>query len=141
MSKKILYKQENGKIAIITPAEGADIDQVLSSIPVQTMKTVVEENQLPNDDDLFHFFEGLTVDFNTNAIGFDIDECRKITEQRLRRERVSLFEKNDLALRDAMLENDTDAVNRAIAERDRLRDITLVPDTIDTLDGLRNLHP
>lgn len=141
MSKKILYQQDNGRIAILNPANGVDIDEVLLSVPNGAQKIVVEESQLPNNDDLYHFFDALTVDFSSAAINFDLTISKEITKQRLRKERSSLFEKNDLAIRDAMLENNTDALNLAITERNRLRDITKLADSASNLSELKDLHP
>lgn len=144
MGKKILYRQNTGKIAIMSLAQDTTVDQAITTLPLMTDYCIIDEDQLPNDNDLAHFFDALTVDFtDTSApqISIDITGARAITKERLRRARIPLFEANDLIIRDAMIENDAEKLAAAIAERDRLRNITVVPDTIDTLDGLRNLHP
>jgi hypothetical protein len=141
MGKKILYQQSSGKIGVLNPAEGVDLKDVLALVPTGSPNAVINESQMPNDDDLLHFFDALTVNFSSLEVGFDLEIAKEITKDRLRRERLEFFEKNDLALRDAMLENNTDAVNHAIAERDRLRDITNLADSAKNLAELKALHP
>jgi len=53
----------------------------------------------------------------------DFSAAQDETRSRLRAERESLFEANDLALRDAMLANDSEALCKETAERDRLREL------------------
>lgn len=140
----ILYKQENSKIAIMSIAPDVSVDRAKISIPTGTEYCVVDNTQLPSESDLSNFFDALSVDFkNTSGpvISIDIIEARNITKDRLRRERVPLFEANDILIRDAMIENNTEKLSLAIAERDRLRDITLITDTINTTTELKNLHP
>lgn len=140
----ILYKQENGKIAIMSLSLETSIEQAKTFIPTGAEYCVVDSTQLPSNSDLTNFFDALSVDFTNLSnpiIGIDIVEARAITKTRLRRERISLFEANDIIIRDAMIENNPEKLTAAIAERDRLRDITLLTDTVNTTAELKNLHP
>lgn len=140
----ILYKQQNEKIAIMSIAPDVSIDQAKTTIPLGAEYCVVDSAQLPSNSDLTNFFDALSVDFtnlSNPTIGIDIVEARAITKTRLRRERVSLFEANDIIIRDAMIENNPEKLASAIVERDRLRDITLLTDTANTTAELKNLHP
>lgn len=70
-------------------------------------------------------------------IRINLDKAKAITKERLRAERAPLFNKNDLLLRDAIAENDEQKRLAAIAERDRLRDITRLADNANSTDELK----
>lgn len=57
-------------------------------------------------------------------LDFDMVKAREIHKNRLRRARAKLFEENDLALRDAIIENDDAKLSDATKRRDDLRDVT-----------------
>jgi hypothetical protein len=70
-------------------------------------------------------------------IRINIDKARALTKDRLRAERAPLLAAQDLAFQRALETNaDTSAV---IAEKQRLRDITQLADSADTLDALKAL--
>jgi hypothetical protein len=141
MTKKILYSQQDGSIAMMSISSDITVEDAIKDIPLAAEKIIVEDSQLPNEEDLKYFFNALIVDFQNITISINIQKAREITKNRLRKERIAYFEKNDLALRDAMLENNQEKINLAIAERDRLRNITDLVDSISDLDGLKNIHP
>jgi predicted component of type VI protein secretion system len=141
MTQKILYKQENKKIAMLSWAANLTATEAAKDLPDGTAYILVNDTSLPPSEDLIDFFDAIRVDFATAAITFEIEEARSITKERLRRERVIKFEENDIKLRDAMLDNNAEKTEEAIAERNRLRDITLLADSKNTLVELRNLHP
>lgn len=70
-------------------------------------------------------------------IKINLAKAKEITKERLRSERTQLFNKNDLLLRDAIAENDEQKRLAAIAERDRLRDITRLADNANSTDELK----
>jgi len=55
---------------------------------------------------------------------FDMGRAREIHKDRLRRMRAPLFEKNDLALRDAILDGDQEKIGLYTSRRDALRAVT-----------------
>lgn len=64
-------------------------------------------------------------------------KAQKITKDRLRAERKPLLEAQDVAFQRAMEEGtDTTAI---VAEKQRLRDVTKLVDTVTTLDELKSL--
>jgi hypothetical protein len=156
--KKIVYKTETG-IAVIHPTkEGLlkfgsiekiaekDIPRVLPSdkqdlwdngkmlmaeyitFPFPDYK-IVDESEIPTD----RTFRGAW-DYDLKE---DIPKAKEIWKDKLRVDREPLFIENDLLLRDASLENDQSKLNNGIAERDRLRDITLLVDTANTIDEIK----
>lgn len=71
------------------------------------------------------------------AIIINIDKAKDITKDRLRAERKSLLEAQDVAFQRA-LESGADT-STIVAEKQRLRDITKQVDTATTLDELKGL--
>ena len=72
------------------------------------------------------------------AIIVDIDKAKDITKDRLRAERKPLLEVQDVAFQRALESNaNTSAI---VAEKQRLRDITKLVDTANTVEELKALE-
>ena len=72
------------------------------------------------------------------AIIVDINKAKDITKDRLRNERKPLLEAQDVAFQRALESSaDTSAI---VAEKQRLRDITTLVDTANTVDELKALE-
>jgi len=74
------------------------------------------------------------------AIIIDINKAKDITKDRLREERKPLLEAQDVAFQRALESGaDTSAI---VAEKQRLRDITTLVDTANTVEELKefNVH-
>jgi hypothetical protein len=72
------------------------------------------------------------------AIIVDINKAKDITKGRLRVERKPLLEAQDVAFQRALESSaDTSAI---VAEKQRLRDITTLVDTVNTVDELKALE-
>ncbi len=72
------------------------------------------------------------------AIIVDINKAKDITKNRLRQERKPLLEAQDVAFQRALESNvDTSAI---VAEKQRLRDITTLVDTANTVEELKALE-
>lgn len=152
---KIVYKTETG-IAIITPSAKVDFDKVVEKdIPrlidgslttwhpqlmtyekyltyPQAEYKIVEEHEIGGLDRAFR-----------NAWNYDmkidIPKAKEIWKEKLRRDREPLFIANDLKIRDANIDKDTSALMTAIAERDRLRNITLLVDSCKTISAIKKV--
>jgi hypothetical protein len=71
-------------------------------------------------------------------ITINFDKAKAITKARLRTEREPLLAAQDVAFQRALESNaDTTAI---VAEKQRLRDITLLVDAADSLDALKALQ-
>jgi hypothetical protein len=71
-------------------------------------------------------------------ITINIDKAKNITKNRLRVEREPLLAIQDIAFQRAL---ETGANTASIvAEKQRLRDITKIVDTINTIDELKTIH-
>jgi hypothetical protein len=144
MNQQIIYKQENNKIALASWGADYSAEDIINTLPTGCQYLLVSPKDLPSIEDLQEFFEALQADFNNPSnpnIRIDLELAKEITKDRLRRERVQKFQENDILLRDAVIDNDNEKLSRGIFERDRLRDITQLPDNVSSLDKLRNLHP
>jgi hypothetical protein len=72
------------------------------------------------------------------AIIIDINKAKDITKNRLRQEREPLLLAQDIAFQRALESNaDTSAI---VAEKQRLRDITKLVDTANTVEELKALE-
>jgi hypothetical protein len=72
------------------------------------------------------------------AIIIDINKAKDITKDRLRQERKPLLLAQDVAFQRALETNaDTSAI---VAEKQRLRDITTLVDTANTVEELKALE-
>jgi hypothetical protein len=72
------------------------------------------------------------------AIIIDINKAKDITKDRLRQEREPLLLAQDVAFQRALESNaDTSAI---VAEKQRLRDITTLVDTANTVEELKALE-
>ena len=72
------------------------------------------------------------------AIIVDINKAKDITKDRLRAERKPLLEAQDVAFQRALESSaDTTAI---VAEKQRLRDITTLVDTVNTVEELKALE-
>ena len=70
-------------------------------------------------------------------ITINLDKAKEITKNRLREERKPLLEAQDVAFQRALEAGfDTTAI---VAEKQRLRDVTTLVDTVTTLDELKSL--
>ena len=70
-------------------------------------------------------------------ITINFNKAKEITKDRLRTERKSLLEAQDVLFQRA-LEANTDTAS-IVAEKNRLRDVTKLVDTVTTLEELKEL--
>lgn len=67
---------------------------------------------------------------------YDIKVARQVWREKIAEDRKLAFEKNDMAIRDAQLENDESALKAALARRDELR---ALGDKIDAAKNIKSL--
>ena len=137
MSKRIIYTQENGLIALVSLAPEATI---ADCIPPNTPYLEIDESELPDTTTLIDYFDALTINFSLSAIDIDLSKAREVTKDILRVQREPLFQKNDLQLRDAIISGNKTEIDLYVKERDRLRDITTIVDKISSFSELKALR-
>jgi hypothetical protein len=70
-------------------------------------------------------------------ITINFDKAKEITKERLRIERLPLLQAQDVAFQRALENNDDTAA--IVAEKQRLRDITVLADQATTLEQLKDI--
>ncbi len=72
---------------------------------------------------------------------YDIEVAKNLWKQKIQDARKAAFEKNDIVLRDAVLSNDADAIEKATAKRDELRAIGEKITSAKTIEELKAILP
>ena len=141
--QKIIYKQENGTVALVVPTGQYTLEQVIeSAVPVGAPYLVIDDEDIPDGFMEFHGAVNANFDDPINiSIQVDIETAKEIAKENIRAQRKALFEENDIALRDAMLSGNKVALKAAVDKRDRLRDATKKVNALSTLDELRRVKP
>lgn len=134
MAKVIIFKNDNGGVAVCIPTGEISIDAVMGKdVPTGREARIIDSNDLPNDDN--DFFDAWEMD--TNSVMVNLDKAKEITKRRLRAEREPLLAAQDVAFQRALeTGGDTTAI---VAEKQRLRDVTKQADTCKTTAELRAL--
>lgn len=134
MSKIIVFTNQNGAVTVCSPTGELSIEEVQSKdIPIGIASFIVDVSSLPlEDEDFFNAWEQ-----NNGTVTVNFNKAKEITKNRLREERMPFFAALDVAFQKA-LETGSDITN-IVAEKQRLRDITKLPDGCSTLQQLRSL--
>lgn len=128
----IIHTNENGNVSVTTPTGEISIEAVLAKdCPPHAM--IVDSSELPEEhNDFFNAWE--LVD---GKVVVNLDKAKLLTKERLRIERTPLLLAQDVAYSRA---TETGADTTAIvAEKNRLRDVTSLVNTVVTLEELKGL--
>ena len=130
MNQVIIYKQDNGTVAIITPTGELSIEEVAKKdVPAGVPFRIVNDDEVPSDRT---FRNALKYDLTG-----DMTKAQGITKDRLRAERAPLLTALDVQYQRATEDGrDTTII---ISEKQRLRDVTKLADKATTLDELKAL--
>lgn len=134
MSKVIIFNNEYGGVSVCVPTGEISIEAVQGKdIPAGVQSFIVEIASLPEqDNDFFDAWE------QTNGvISVNLSKAKEVTKKRLRQEREPLLAAQDILFQRA-LETGADTTE-IVAEKNRLRDVTNLPNACTTLDELRAL--
>lgn len=86
-----------------------------------------------------HTIHLLNIGMQTMVVKINFNKAKDITKDRLRQEREPLLQALDVQFQRALeVSADTSEI---VAEKQRLRDITKLVDTADTLEELKELKP
>jgi hypothetical protein len=132
MTQVIIYKNPNGtNVCVCMPSNDVDINTVLvKDCPLGAI--IVDAESLPQFDEFVDAWE-----LNDNVVSVDFSKAQEITRTRLRNERTPLLAAQDILFQRA-LETGADTT-LIVAEKNRLRDITALVNSINTLDDLQAL--
>lgn len=128
----IIFTNSDGQLSVCIPTGELPIEEVqIKDIPKGVISYIVDADSLPqNDSDFFNAWE-----HNNGVVTVNLFKAKEITKTRLRIERAALLTAQDIAFQRALETGaDTSAI---VAEKQRLRDITKLPDACTTLDALR----
>ena len=129
----IIFTNENGGVSVCVPTGELDIATVKAK-DTPNHSIIVEDADLPQaDNDFFDAWE-----LTDGVVAVNIEKAKEITKRRLRAEREPLLAAQDVAYMKALEQGqDTTAI---VAEKQRLRDITLLADSCTTTEELRTLQ-
>ena len=128
--KIIIYTNTTGNVSVTTPTGEISIEEVLSK-DCPDHAIIVDDSELPKEhNDFFNAWEIVN-----SKVTVNIDKAKDITKDRLRAERKPLLESLDVQFQRA-LETGADTTD-IVAEKQRLRDITLTVDSMTTVDELK----
>lgn len=132
MAQVIIFTNSNGGVSVCVPTGELDINAVKAKDTPST-SIIVQDSELPQaDNDFFDAWE-----LANGVVIVNLDKAKAITKNRLRAEREPLLAAQDVLFQRAQETNaDTTAI---VAEKTRLRNITLLTDPCTTTDELRNL--
>lgn len=126
---KIIYTQDNGTVAIITPTGDLSIEAIAQKdVPAGVPYRIVNDDEIPGDRTFRNAWkDDLTV---------DMPKAVEITKDRLRAERAPLLIEQDVAFQKA--QETGGSIAAIVAEKKRLRDITKLDPGL-TLEQLKAL--
>lgn len=133
MEQVIIFTNENGGVSICVPTKELPIEIVQQKdIPAGVESFIVDKDSLPSCFDFAMAWEQ-----SNGVVSVNIAKAREITKDRLRFDRQPLLSNLDIQFQRAL---ETGAPTAAIvAEKQRLRDITNLPDSCNTIEELRAL--
>ena len=134
MTQVIIHTNENGGVSITMPTPEFLETNTIEDVKVKDTpdhSIIVNQEDLPNEDnDFFNSWE-----LNNGVVTVNLSKAKEQTKERLRHERVSLLAAQDVLFQRALEASaDTTAI---VAEKQRLRDITLLADDCTTTSQLR----
>jgi len=134
MSQVIIYTTDAGNVAVCTPTGELPIEAVLAK-DCPKGAIIVDDSELPQGDDA-KFFDAWELNAD-GKVGVNLKKAQELTRKRLRAEREPLLAEQDVLFQRALEDgSDTAAI---VAEKKRLRDITLLVDVLDSTSALSQL--
>jgi hypothetical protein len=134
MNQVVIFTNKSGNVSICVPTGDLPVEAVQAKdIPSGVQSFIINESSLPaSDQDFFDAWEQIQ-----GVVSVSLAKAKEVTKKRLRIEREPLFAALDIAFQRAFETGaDTSAI---VAEKQRLRDLTKLPDSCSTLSELRSL--
>lgn len=134
MTKVIVFENEkDNSLSICFPTGDLPIEEILEKdCPKNAL--IIDKQSLPEKDRDFYKAWRLI----NSEVKIDLNIAKEIAKERLRIERDVLLKQQDIAFQIA-IENNQDT-SSIIAEKNRLRNITMLVDEAISLDDLRSIH-
>jgi hypothetical protein len=132
MTQAIIFANEVGGVSLCIPTGEVSIELVKEK-DTPAGSIIVNIADLPARDVFFDAWE-----LTNGTVTVKLEKAKEITKKRLRVEREPLLQQQDILFQKALESNsDTSAV---VLEKQRLRDITSLVDSVTTLDGLKAIQ-
>lgn len=131
---RIAYKDDNGNLVVIVPAEqaGMSVEEIAKQVVPKGKKyKLIAESEIPKDRQFRAAWK-----IHGDKLVHDMDIAREIHMDRIRSMRTETFKKLDLEFTRALESGDMDKVKEFGQKRQKLRDI---PQTFD-LTGAENVQ-
>jgi hypothetical protein len=132
MAQVIIYQNENGGVSVCTPTGELSIEDVLAK-DCPDHAIIVDHDSLPTND--YDYFDAWKL--VNGVVVVDLATAKNLTKIRLRYERESLLQAQDVAFQRALEAGSP--TTTIVAEKQRLRDLPTLTDACTTLDQLRAL--
>jgi hypothetical protein len=131
--KKIIYTRPDGGVSVVSPAKNIDdpeaftederIKRALAVLPPEaTNVLIVDDTSLPTDRTFRNGWKQ-----NGSTVEHDIEKCRELHKEHLRRVRAPLLEDLDVKYIRALEAGDTATMSAVVSRKQELRDITVHP--------------
>jgi len=135
---KIIIYTENEIVNVVMPSPSFLEDHTLEEVAAGAVPNgidylIVEEEFLPTEMEFRNAWK-----LNGNIIDIDIIKAREITRERLRYEREPLLQKLDIDMMKNW--NNQMTMIEVETEKQRLRDITLLVDNVNSIEELRKIR-
>lgn len=132
MTQVIVFTNETGSVSVCYPTGEIPIEEVQAK-DTPAGSVILDLDALPDDDnDFFNAWELVG-----DKVLVNFAKAQEVTKQRLREEREPLLQAQDIIFQRALESGaDTSAI---VTEKQRLRDVTALVNTVNTLDELRAL--
>lgn len=130
----IIFRNDNGGVSTTMPTGEISLEAVMEKdIPSGRGARIVNYTDLPTQYDNFYDAWEMT----DTEVTVNLNKAKEITKNRLRTERTPLLQAQDIAFQRSLEEGkDTSSI---VAEKQRLRDITVLADQATTLEQLAAL--
>ena len=122
MSDVIIWKQDNGVVAVTHPAGncGLTVEEIAKKdVPDGKPYSIMDSSALPDNAE---FRDAWVVNENTWTISYDMELAREVWKKKIRFARASKWTELDAAWFQAMEADDTNRVTAIVAIKDALRD-------------------
>ncbi len=129
MAQVIISQNGQGGVSITSPSREFTIQEVLDKGGLGQFARSVDTSDLPEHKEFTDAWE-----MDANTVTVNMNKAKEITKVRLRTERAPLLAAQDVLFMKAQ-ETGAD-LSAIIAEKNRLRNITLLADSVTTLEEL-----
>jgi len=133
-NKRVIYTQENGVAAVIVPAPGATLEQVLKAVPAGKSHEVVDVADIPAD----RTFRNAWIHDLTEApqkIGHNMDKAKEISHDKRRAKRAADFAPLDVEATIPARAAQAEAARQVIRDKDAAAQLDI--DAAGTVDELK----